>query len=181
MVTADYNRLPHKPVIHVEGAYESGIEYRTAPITSRIVRQQAYVSYLSGGFHTYGHNDMWRKSPYWKECIDSKGANELTVLKKFFTSFEWWKLKPDLTLFGSETWREQAAAISEDEDFAIIYFKARMELPVNIGRIGKGNPVKATWIDPVTGKETGHLKVDGDFYKFTSPACCDDAILMLTK
>ena len=181
MVTADYNRKPHKPVIHVEGAYESGIEYRTAPITSRIVRQQAYTSYLCGGFHTYGHNDMWRKTPYWRDCVDSKGANELTILKNFFTSFDWWKLKPDITLFGSETWRNQAAAISEDEDFAIIYFTSRMELPVSIGRIGKGGQVKATWIDPVSGKEIKEFNVNGEAHKFTSPACCDDAILIIRK
>jgi len=181
MVSADYSKKPHKPVIHVEGAYESGIEYGTAPITSRLVRRQAYTSYLSGGFHTYGHNDMWRKTPYWRECIDSKGANELTVLKRFFASFEWWKLKPDITLFGSETWRNQAAAISEDKDLAIIYFNTRIELPVCIGRIGGGGPVKATWIDPVTGKEIGELTVSGDFYKFTSPPSCDDALLVLKK
>jgi len=181
MVTADYYKTPVKPVIHVEGAYESGIEYGTAPITSRIVRQQAYTAYLCGGFHTYGHNDMWRKTPYWRECIDSKGANELTVLKNFFTSFKWWKLKPDITLFGSETWRTQAAAISEDEDFAIIYFTSRTELPVEIGRIGRGGSVKATWIDPISGKEVGELVVSGDSYRFTSPACCDDAILFMKR
>jgi len=181
MVTADYFRKPYKPVIHVEGAYESGIEYGTGPITSRIVRRQAYSSYLSGGFHTYGHNDMWRKTMYWRECLDSKGANEMTVLKKFFTSFKWWKLIPDLTLFGSETWREPAAAISEDEDFAVIYFPSRIEVPVNIGRIGKGGPVNVSWIDPVTGNEVNNFTADGELYKFTSPACCDDAILFLRK
>ena len=181
MVTADYYRKPYKPVIHVEGAYESGIEYGTAPITSRLVRRQAYTSYLSGGFHTYGHNDMWRKTPYWRECIDSKGANEMTVLKNFFASFEWWKLKPDLTLFGSETWRDQAAAISEDEDLIIIYFASRAELSVNIGRIGNCGPVNATWIDPVTGNEVSESIVCGEFYKFTSPPCCDDAILLIKK
>jgi len=179
MISADYNRKPHKPVIHVEGAYEDGIEYGTAPITSRIVRQQAYISYLCGGFHTYGHNDMWRKTPYWRECLDAKGANELTLLKNFFADFEWWKLKPDLTLFGFETWKGQAAAISENEDLIIVYFTSRMELPVEIGRIGKGGNVKATWTDPTTGKAVGESVVSGDFYRFTSPACCDDALLVL--
>ena len=179
MVTADYNRKPYKPVIHVEGAYESGEEYSTFPITSRIVRQQAYISYLCGGFHTYGHNDLWRKSPYWRECLDAKGANEMTVLKNFFESFEWWKLVPDLSLYGHDTWRGLAAAISEDGDLAIFYFTSRMKLPVHIGRVGGGGSVKATWIDPVTGKDISGLVVSGEFYDFTSPACCDDAILVL--
>jgi hypothetical protein len=181
MVTADFYRKPHKPVVHVEGAYESGTEYHTGPITSRLVRWQAYVSILSGGFHTYGHNDLWRKTPYWRDCVDAKGANELTILKDFFTSLEWWKLKPDLTLFTPGTWRARAAAISEDGDFAIIYFPSRMELPVNINRIGGGGPVSAIWIDPSNGKKISEYVVSGDLHSFTSPPCCDDAILLLKK
>jgi len=181
MVLADYYRKPHKPVIHVEGAYESGIEYTTAPITSRIVREQAYTSILCGGFHTYGHNDLWRKTPYWRECVDSKGANELTILKGLFSSFKWWKLKPDLTLFAAEMWKRQAAAISEDADFAVFYFASRMELPINIGRVGNGGPVNVTWIDPASGKVVGESVANGEMYMFTSPACCDDALLILKK
>ena len=178
-VTSDYHRKPHKPVVHVEGAYESGSEY-PMPVTSWLVRMQAYVSILSGGFHTYGHNDMWRKTPHWRECVDSKGANEMTVLKNFFTSLKWWKLRPDQSLFGVKIWGGRAtAAISEDGDFAVIYFPSRTELPVNIGYVGGGGPVHATWIDPATGKHVGETVVSGETYCFTSPPCCDDAILLL--
>ena len=180
MITSDYHRKPPKPVVHVEGAYESGIEY-SFTVTSRMVRWQAYVSVLAGGFHTYGHNDIWRKSPYWRECVDSKGANEMTILKNFFTSLEWWKLQPDMTLFGKQMWKGRAAAISQDNDFAVIYFTSRMDLSIGIGRIGAGGPVRAIWIDPTTGKQVSETVVNGERHSFTSPACCDDALLLITK
>ena len=58
-VTRDYRRLPAKPVVMAEGAYEDGSEYGY-PITPWLIRRQAYWSYLSGGFHSYGHNSNWR-------------------------------------------------------------------------------------------------------------------------
>ena len=177
MVTADYYRKPYKPVVHVEGAYEHGTEYPTGPITARLVRWQAYVSILSGGFHTYGHNDIWRKTPYWRECVDATGANDLTVLKNFFTSLAWWKLKPDMTLFAPGSWRARAAAISEDNDFAVIYYPSRMELPINISRLGSS--VRAVWIDPSDGSHISESAINGDVANLTSPACCDDALLLL--
>lgn len=180
MVTADYNRRPYKPVVHVEGAYEDGIEYGS-PITSRIVRLQAYNSILAGGFHTYGHNDMWRKSPYWRDCIEAKGANELTILKNFFTSFEWWKLRPNVSLFGSEVWRGPAAAISEDGSFGICYCASRMEFTMHIDCVEGGGPLRAAWIDPATGKEISRFTVSGKVHSFISPACCDDALLVLKR
>jgi hypothetical protein len=199
MVAADYDKKPAKPVVHVEGAYEDGVEYPTGPINSYLVRWQAYMSILSGASHSYGHNDMWRKTPHWRDCVDAKGANEMKVLKDFFTSLEWWKLKPDLTLidtqgltylgFASDVRMRCAAAISEDGDFAVVYFTSRMELPVYVNRIGMGKPIRVIWIDPTTGKHisecivSGHEKRNPDgipgLFAFTSPPCCDDAILLL--
>ena len=178
LVSADYHRKPHKPVIHVEGAYESGQEY-PMPINSQLVRWQAYTSVLCGGFHSYGHNDFWRKTPYWRECLDAKGANQMTIMKDFFTSLEWWKLVPDPTLYGPGILHKHGAAISQDGDFAVIYFPCRKELTISIYKLG--GTVQAAWIDPTTGKRVSETKISGETHTFTSPACCDDAILLLTK
>jgi len=180
MVLADYYRKPAKPVIHVEGAYEAGVEYPSR-ITSQLVRRQAYNAYLSGGFHTYGHNDLWRKTPYWRECLDSKGARSMKALKDIFTSLEWWKLKPDHTLFCGWASNANAAAISEDGDFAVVYFANRAELKVRIGAVGGGGPVRAAWFDPENGERVGEGEVSGETHAFTSPAVCDDAVLLLTR
>ena len=75
MVYHDFLRPPPKPVVHVEGAYGAP-STPPAPITPLLVRQQAYWSYLSGGFHTYGHNDLWRCNPTWRTAIDSPGPTD---------------------------------------------------------------------------------------------------------
>ena len=185
MVTADYHRKPHKPVVHVEGAYESGSEYPSAPITSWHVREQAYWSYMNGGFHTYGHNDMWRKTPFWQDALDSRGAWQMKVLKDIFTSFDWWKLVPDPQLIRQLFKPGHAAARSADGGFAIIYYAHRSTLAVDIEKIGGGRPVRGEWIDPQNGeRRVGAVYAGsanaGSACRITSPAQYDDAILLLT-
>jgi len=182
MVIADYHRKPTKPVVHVEGAYEAGTEYPNAPISSALIRRQAYISYLSGGFHTYGHNDLWRKTPVWREAMDARGANQLTILKNLFTATEWWNLVPDQTLFERFMQSSHAAARARDGSFAILYFSHRAEFSIDVGKIGKGAPVAAQWVDPQNGERSEGFTVAGTgFHKFTSPAAYDDAILLLAR
>ena len=86
LVLADYCRLPVKPVVLAEGAYEEGPEYPSRPITPLVVRKQAWWAFLAGGFHTYGHNDMWRKNPTWRQSLDSPGARQMGILKQILSA-----------------------------------------------------------------------------------------------
>jgi hypothetical protein len=182
MVTADYHRKPHKPVVYVEGAYEAGTEYPTAPITSWHVRVQAYWSYLSGGFHTYGHNDLWRKTSVWMEALDSKGACQMKTLKDLFTSLEWWKLTPDQQMIKPLYKGEHAAARSYNGDFAVIYYAHRSTLSINMGKMSNGKPITGNWLDPQTGKWLENNTIyTNPVCEVTSPARCDDAILLLKQ
>jgi len=61
MVLADYHRKPHKPVVHVEGAYEAGIEYPER-ITAHLVRRQAYAGYLVVRRHAFTAQAMYDPS-----------------------------------------------------------------------------------------------------------------------
>jgi len=180
MVTADYHRKPYKPVVHVEGAYEAGEEYPSAPITSWHVREQAYWSYLSGGFHTYGHNDLWRKAPAWKDALDAKGAWQMKALKDMFTSVEWWKLVPDQRMIKPLLKGGHVAARSCDGDFAVIYYAHRSTLSVDVSAIaGGGKQAKGEWMDPQNGKWIGKAAYSGPSCTITSPAQLDDAVLLL--
>jgi len=181
LVTADYNRYPAKPVVFVEGAYEAGTEYATAPITSWHAREQAYWAYLSGAFHTYGHNDLWRKLPSWEDAMYSRGARQMKVLKDVFTSLDWWKLVPDNKLINQFSRKGHVAARSFENDFAIIYYAHRWTLDVEIGRLGGGKPITGEWIDPQNGEQMGKAVFTDPVCRITSPAGCDDAILLLTS
>lgn len=101
MLAYDYNLKPAKPILMAEGAYEAGTEY-SFPITPLWVRRQAYYSYFAGAVHAYGHNDMWRVLPTWKESLDAPGAVQMGVLKKtFMARKEWWRLVPDQSVLAA--------------------------------------------------------------------------------
>jgi hypothetical protein len=181
MVAADYHRKPHKPVVHVEDAYEAGTGYTTAPITSWHIREQAYWSYLSGGFHTYGHNDFWRKTPAWWEALDSKGARQMKVLCDLFNSLKWRELKPDQRIIKPLFKGGHAAARASGGDFAVIYYAHRSTLSVNVEKIGGGKPASGEWMDPQDGARFGKTAYAGTACSITSPARLDDAILILRQ
>jgi hypothetical protein len=56
-IAADYQLTPPKPTGLGEGAYENGNQYKWT-VNALAIRQQAYWSYLSGGYHTYGNTDV---------------------------------------------------------------------------------------------------------------------------
>ena len=183
MVFSDYMRIPPKPVIMAEGAYEEGSEYPTKPITPLLVRKQAYWSYLAGGFHTYGHNDIWRKNPTWRQALDAPGARQMGILKKIFTARHWWKLVPDQSIFASGASGEKtlnASARSADGDSVIVYLSSPTTVLLKMSKISASKVVRAKWVNPETGEET----IIGDFQNsgtrsFTTPQSQEDAVLLL--
>jgi Protein of unknown function (DUF4038)/Putative collagen-binding domain of a collagenase len=183
MVHHDYLRTPAKPVVHVEGAYEAGSEYPTGPITPLLVRQQAYWAYLSGGFHTYGHNDMWRHNPTWRASLDAPGAQQMGVLKQIFTGREWWKLIPDQSIFALGAGGDKAlnvAARSSDGDFVMVYLSNPTTVALHMNKITTAPTARARWVDPETGSETsiGDFPTTGT-HSFTTPEGRPDAVLLL--
>jgi hypothetical protein len=183
LVFADYCRLPIKPVVMAEGAYEEGPEYPSRPITPLVVRKEAYWAFLGGGFHTYGHNDMWRHNPTWRQSMDSPGALQMGILKKILTSRRWWKLVPDPSAFvlGANSDKTlNVAARSADGDSMIVYLSSRTTVTVDLTKITASNTVRATWVNPETGEESSA----GEFprtkpQQFTSPGPSEDAVLLL--
>lgn len=182
VVAHDYNLLPTKPVILGEGAYEDGPEYPTKPITPLVVRKQAYWAYLSGGSFTYGHNSMWRHLPIWRESLHSEGARNMTILKRLFTSLDWWNLVPDNSILGDAagTGKEQnAAARASDGNWAMVYFSHPITARLNLKALARDR-FTAAWIDPRTGRRTsaGSHRRD-EATSWTVPASWEDGILLL--
>ena len=183
LVLADYCRLPIKPVVLAEGAYEAGPEYPTRPITPLIVRKQAWWAYLGGGFHTYGHNDMWRKNPTWRESLDSPGARQMGILKQVLSPRSWWTLVPDPSVIALGTGCDKdlnAAARSTRGDLAIIYLSTRNRVTIDLGKITASQAVRATWVNPETGESTGAgVFPNQGLRPFTPDLKSEDAILLL--
>jgi hypothetical protein len=183
MTYCDYLRSPAKPVIMAEGCYEAGVEYQVKPITPHLVRKQAYWSFLAGGYHTYGHNDIWRKNPNWRESLDAPGAKQMGILKQIFTARQWWKNVPDQSVFSSGASGDDtlnAAARSMDGDSIMVYLSSATRVSIHLEKITSSTTVRATWVNP----ETGEQKIIGEFpnrgsHSFTTPQGQVDAILLL--
>lgn len=183
MVHHDYLRQPPKPVVMAEGAYEEGPEYPTGPITPLLVRRQAYWSYLAGGFHTYGHNDMWRCNSTWKQSLDAPGAQQMGVLKRLFTARRWWCDVPDPSIFATGASGDQtlnAAVRSTEGSGALAYLSHPCTFTIRMDRIGSAERVRARWFSPKTGEESsaGEFHALGS-HTFTTPASYTDALLLL--
>jgi hypothetical protein len=181
-VTRDYYRKPAKPVVMAEGAYEAGTEYGF-PITPLLVRQQAYWSYLAGGFHSYGHNHNWRVPPDWKSALDAPGARQMKILHDIFTARRWWDLVPDQHLIVSQTVEGttlNTAARSAVGDWIMVYLNSPTTVSINLSAITAGSKVKGKWIDPKTGKTTsiGTFRIS-ETPSFSTPPGWEDALLWL--
>ncbi len=156
MVAADYALQPTKPVVMAEGAYEDPLtdEYGIA-ITPLMVRQQAYASYLAGGFHTYGHTDMWKRPANWEAALDAPGARQMRILRDALCDLSWPDLLPDMDLLADgRSHPLDCAARAADGSWGLIYLAEGGAAYVNPGSLGAQH-VSVTHIDPTTGERRG--------------------------
>jgi hypothetical protein len=183
MVKADYERTPPKPTVMDEGAYEAGTEYGF-PITPLLVRRQAYYSYLVGGFHTYGHNDLWRALPTWRQALDAPGAFQLGKLRQLFSKLsEWWYLRPDQSVFASGGNSAgdvlYLGARHRNGRWVMIYCAAPHRFSVAMDKLNSGK-VEAYWVDPRSGDAVYISSYPNrGAQTFTTPAGWEDAVLLL--
>ena len=191
-ITADVVRVPAKPVVLGEGAYENGPEYPLGPITPLIVRRQAWWSFTAGGFHTYGQDQMWRMNPGWDKTFDTPGAGEVCRMKEIVTALPWWELLPDQGVFASGVSSERTLNTgmrSISGNRVLVYLSSPCTVFLHLDKIATAQ-AKATWIHPSTGERktagsyrTGNLNgntfPDGQTQFFTTPGHWEDAVLLL--
>jgi len=193
-VMSDALLAPRKPVVLGEGAYENGPEYPLGPITPHVVRKQAWWSWLAGGFHTYGQNQMWRMEPGWLDTLDTPGARHVCAMRRILSALEWWKWVPDQSVFADGPGSGphlNAAARSEDGDCVLVYLADKGNVTLHLDKIITSAQCRATWFNPQTGAAS-----DGGIYPtgnqgpevfprasrhtFTPPRDSEDAVLLLT-
>jgi len=183
MVAHDYRLEPAKPVVMAEGAYEAGEEYGFE-VTPLWVRRQAYWSYLAGGHHSYGHNDLWRLPSRWREALDAPGAAHLAILRHVLTSLsEWWSLVPDPSLIvGCEACDPamNTAARHVSGRWGLVYMGEGGGVSVALSALRAGSGIIAKWVDPTTGdtEPAGSFEVS-DTVRLCAPPAWEDALLVL--
>jgi hypothetical protein len=191
-IISDALRIPVKPVVLGEGAYENGPEYPQGPITPLIVRRQAWWSFMAGGFFTYGQNQMWRMEKGWESTFDTPGADHAARMKGILAALDWWELIPDQSVFASGISSEKTlntAMRSDRGDRVLIYLSSQCTVFVHLDKIS-ARTCTATWINPtdgsrrgagsfLTGNLNGKIFPDGRTEHFNTPGHWEDAILLL--
>ena len=130
------------------------------------VRQAAYWSMLSGAAgHTYGNHNIWQMweeglepiswaRTNWNEALQHDGAAQMGYMKQLFLARSWFKLVPDQSMILNENKEGaayQMAAISNDENFALIYTPFGKTISTDLNRIS-GKTIKAWWFNPRDGR-----------------------------
>lgn len=164
---------PIRPIINLEPNYEGHPSYQTkAKFTDLEVRRASYWSMLlapPAGI-TYGNNAIWNWNTTpgtaeghqnlgqigpWQEGLELPGIASMTILKKFFESGPWTKLRPAPQLLAGQTgdWKPAdfvAAAATAAGDWAVIYTPAGRPFRLNTHDL-RAKAI-AEWFDPRTGK-----------------------------
>ena len=192
-VLSDLVRLPIRPVVLGECAYENGPEYGTGPITAHVMRKQAWWTFMAGGFFTYGQDRMWRMGEGWINTLDTPGAKNMTQFRTIASKRDWWKMIPDQSVFGdgvSSGRTLNTALWSTDDTCMMIYLSSQCNVMVHLEKI-RTKTAKALWINPVTGEERdggvhetgneveGKDPAVGKCGLFSVPLYWEDAVLII--
>jgi hypothetical protein len=184
MVTRDYARPHPKPVVMAEGAYEdeTSAEYSFV-ITPLLARQQAYWSYLAGGFHSYGHTNNWKVAPGWQDLLDAPGAFQMGLLKQIFCARDWWNLVPDQSLIAGQPIPGSTlntAARAADGTWGILYLSRPATISLHLGKLGNLTSSQAHWVDPRNGSLSGAIDLrEHSTPVFSTPQGWEDSILVI--
>jgi hypothetical protein len=170
----DYRRAPTKPVLEMEGGFESG---PAAGEPGRVfrdyhVRLQAYWTYLSGSFgFGYGHGSVYPFSEgettrgtdepmHWTTALLATGAGQLKYLRNLLEDRVVGNLLPDhaaaqklLVTEPGSNFSRIVAARARDGSFGIIYATNGRSFDVDLTQLS-GNKVNARWFNPRTGEVT---------------------------
>ncbi len=178
----DYlSRHPGKPLVEGESMYEGLMSVEPAgrrTVTDTMVRQVAYRAIQSGCCgYSYGAQGCWNGAWElgdgdtswgdlgWYEGVDLPGATQLSHLKGFYTSLEWWTLSPTPDAFSTEdvfnaVFSPSVVAADPDRTTIIVYFGETY-------RIGGGpaafiglpdEDFDVSWFNPRSGVSTTVLR-----------------------
>lgn len=165
-----WHEYPTKPVINAEGMYDgrgndNGLNWREMD-----VRKVGWLSWLSGALgYTYGagnnkHIDIpdnggvWSFNTdaatfdYWEKAMDWNSAGQMTLMKKFFESIDWWRLIPAPELIENQEQdplKIMAVAKSGDGDLLVAYLPDNEAIELDLAQVPIA--LHAKWFNPVKG------------------------------
>jgi len=188
-VSDDYNKVPVRPTILGEGAYEGGAYGEHCGfITPHKVRIQGYQAFFAGAAgYTYGHWAIWPfRDKYcgreWEEALDTEGAWQTSaIMKSFISNIDIFSFHPDPSFIIDDNDRglnyEQCSMVNNDASKFIVYFPERCSAKLDLTKIRDSDKTICKWFDPRNGDVIAAQQNGKDI--FIPPLGWEDAILIL--
>jgi len=186
----DWDTEPHLPVVNLEPNYETHISYHHKKrFTDHHVRRAAYWSLLVAppAGVTYGINAIWawQEQPRppmgheglgtvgpWRDGLDTPGIRSMTILRRFFDSIDWPRLRPAQHMLAVQPGEKDprsfiAVGATAEGDLTVAYLPEGGEVTLRTGGVKK--PASARWFDPRSGEWLGAATVTADPQTFAAP------------
>ncbi|QSA98079.1 DUF4038 domain-containing protein [Methylococcus sp. EFPC2] len=196
-----YNQAPRKPVINMEGVYDSmrlqnGENlYYQQPYPVRLPRSMAYLAMLSGSKGiTYGAGGVWNWGNTGNQAtigwpldtaLARPGATQMRYWFDFFSGMAWWNLVPQHQLIydqSSNPLNRMAFAKTPDGRLGVAYLPENWQITLDLRDFA--GPVSAKWYNPVSNAwnttAEPSLVANRGIYAFQKPSGWEDAVLLLT-
>jgi hypothetical protein len=194
-----YDKSNPKPLIIEEGLYEANHDQSGAANIKKMLRRQGYWSILNGaygfssstqGIWGWGKvNLTWAnppiKSPPLSQALNYVYADYLKNMVKFFSSIEWWRLKPNYEFLiknQSSYYRNRMMlAKSVDGDLAVAYLPDNSQIKIDMSSFSES--MNAYWYNTIKGEyQDGPSSVaNNGTYTFSKPGSWDDTVLLLVS
>ncbi len=201
-LTEDWMKLPHRPFINLEPPYENHVAYQSKkPVSPEVLRRATYWSLLcapTAGV-SYGGHGVWgwddgTKAPTdhvgsgtplpWQKALTMPGAEQMAHLADFFTSVDWWKLRPAPVVVVNNPGRATpskfiAGAKSDDKELMVVYVPEERTVEIKLDSMPPSPNV--TWFNPRTGEKSPAVAVvTANTCQFPTPAEGDWILFMKT-
>ncbi len=192
-----YHHEPQKPVMLQEVTFE-GIQPKgiLRPHDDTVVRYNAYNT-LQCGFCGFGYgaqglwyptqNDDdhtfdgdWGESIPWWRALERPGGYQMTTLRRFYESIEWWTLAP-----YDAVNQTSIPVLSKDDKFFALYYSGGHSIldTVRLSRLPANHDYLYEWFDPRAGEKISYqnsrLSVDDGQLVLPVPPDQQDWILVL--
>jgi hypothetical protein len=197
-----WNGSPVKPVINIEAMYDAHGNDNADNWRGKDSRKLGWISWLSGSKgYTYGAGDIPPKVPqgagaiwkfnkdsttydFWRNALDWPSAGEMTVMKNFFKSIEWWRLLPSHELVVNQSDDETLKmVVSEtiEKDLLLAYLPDNAVVVLDLK--GYSGEMTGKWLNPVNGiyLEIAQPIMASAKVTFTRPDGWEDALLILAR
>jgi hypothetical protein len=167
-IVEDYGKVPTKPTMDGEAAYEDQLPYRhwknpeMGWYDDYDVRQSAYWGVFAGGHgYTYGNRGVWQmyepgREPsdpvryYWYDAMDLPGAWDMKHLRDLMLSRPMLSRLPDQSIVANTLSEGDHIRATRGDDYTFVYVPKGRTFTVQLGKI-TGREVVAWWFDPRNG------------------------------